>query len=448
MGLLGRITPFRQISRAYGALLTANHSLAVLAQRHSALGELAQHLAAVAQKLDNLTNEVERLNAPGVSLPQPPSQVQARYDFNDVLHEGRSALMREMPPNAERVVSAGCSGRLYFEWIEKTYGYIPEHIGIEYYLPKPHLLPDNVTWIANTAGNMEAIADQTCDLLISGQNIEHLWPEDVVGFLMESARVLRAGSTLCVDSPNRALTARLNWTHPEHTIELTVPEIRHLLELAGFDVTKEAGIWLCEDPKTRRLLPIDPNTPDPEWSVSERIFSAASKPEHSFLWWIESRRTERKPDREALRKFLHSIYAIAWPERIQRLVLGPSLVTERRSDGEWISVPPGYDGVVFFGPYMPLRRGRHRITFEFEPDPSATAAFARCDVAIGPEGTVIAERETMPGQTQTVLEVEIQELTFGGQFRCYATGRAAFAVRRHIYLVETLSETATSAITS
>jgi SAM-dependent methyltransferase len=352
-----------------------------------------------------------------------------------------------MPPNAERVLSAGCSGSLYFDWIERTYGYVKEHLGIEYYLPKPDVLPDNVTWIANTAGNMEAVSDKSCDLLISGQNIEHLWPEDIVGFLIESARVLKTGGTLCVDSPNRIITALLNWQHPEHTIELTVPEMRNLLGLAGFEITKEAGIWLCQDPRTGRILPIDPNTPDPEWSVTERTFSAADKPERSFIWWIESRRTGREPDREGLVRALNEIYAIAWPERTQRLITGPGLVTEHRADGKWIMVPQGYDGVVFYGPYMPLRPGRYRVTFEFDESSAATSSFARCDIVVEPGAKVISEGKILPGQTRLSFEIGIRNLAFGAQFRCYATGGSAFAVRRYIDLVEIHNDVGASAET-
>lgn len=408
----------------------------------SAIGTngVAEQVAALGAKVEALS---DRVKPSGATVSASIAPAQPAYDFNLLLHHARSALMRDMPPNADRVVSAGCSGRWYFDWIEQTYGHVAQHLGIEYYSPKPDSLPDNVTWIANTAGNMEAVADKSCDLLISGQNIEHLWPEDIADFLMESARVLGTGGTLCVDTPNRAMTELLGWSHPEHTIELTAPEMRCLLNLAGFEVTKEAGIWLCQDPKTGRILPIDPNTPESEWSVTERIFSAADKPEHSFIWWMESRRTGRKPDREALRELLSNIYAIAWPERIQRLVVLPGFKTEQRADGEWIVVPSTHDGLVFYGPSMPLRAGRHRITFEFEPDPAATAAFARCDVVVGPEARVLDQSEVLPNQTHITFDVEISELTFGAQFRCISIGRSGFAVRRHVTLVETLNEKAT-----
>jgi hypothetical protein len=100
-------------------------------------------------------------------------------------HHSRRALLRGIPPGAQRFLSAGCAGNCYFEWIEETYGRVPEHLSIEYYMPKPEGLPNNVTWIANTASDMSAVASASCDLVFSGQNLEHLSE-----FLLESARVL------------------------------------------------------------------------------------------------------------------------------------------------------------------------------------------------------------------------------------------------------------------
>jgi hypothetical protein len=204
-------------------------------------------------------------------------------------------------------------------------------------------------------------------------------------------------------------------------------------------VTKEAGIWLCQDPKTGSILPYDPNSTNCDWTVTERIFSARDKPEQAFLWWIESRRTTRLPDRTAIGSILAEIFSKAWPERIQRLTVLPTYRTEQRADGAWIVVPPGQGGVVFFGPYMPLRTGHHRIEFELLPDPGTTGAFARCDIAVGANATILQQRDVRAGTRQVTFEVDISELTFGCQFRCISLGRSGFSVRRHITLTETLA---------
>jgi SAM-dependent methyltransferase len=362
----------------------------------------------------------------------------AQYDVNVLLHQSRSALLREMPPGAQRLLSAGCSGNWYFDWIEQCYGQVREHVGIEFYAPRPEVLPPNVTWVSNTAANMAAVESRSCDLVFSGQNLEHLWGDEVAGFLVEAARVLKPGGHLVVDSPNRGLTRPLNWSHPEHTVELTVPEIRRLLELAAFDVTKEAGLWLCRDPKTSRVLPFDPNVADPGWSVIERLVSARNQPEHSFIWWLEGCRSVREPDRAAIDALIASVYRVAWPERIQRLTVPPGRLVEARADGDWIVVPLGDVGVVFYGPYMPLRAGRYRVTFEFAPDQTTQDAFAVCDVlaSVGGTDTVLRRSEVTGDAKTVVLEVALDSLAFGGQFRCFSTGAIGFAVRRFVALEE------------
>ena len=43
--------------------------------------------------------------------------------------------------------------------------------------------------------------------------------------LVETSRVLRPGGTLCMDSPNRAITEPLEWNRALHTHELALPEV-------------------------------------------------------------------------------------------------------------------------------------------------------------------------------------------------------------------------------
>lgn len=405
----------------------------------SALGTngLADRLAAIETRLGRAEAAVEAraIPAPPPVAPAPVPAAPPPLDINLLMHHSRGAYLRAMPPGARRLLSAGCAGRWYFDWIEQCYGRVPEHIGIEYYAPPPADLPDNVTWIANTASDMSDVADASCDLVFSGQNLEHLWPEEVAGFLAESARVLRPGGHLVVDSPNRTQTAPLNWSHPEHTVELTVPEIAELLELAGFEVTKTVGIWLCRDPRTGRVLPFDPNVADADWSVTERLIAAHDRPEDAMLWWLEARRTADAPRTAEIGRRMDEIFAAAWPERVQRLIV-PGHATEARADGEWVLCPPGHGGTVFYGPYMPLRAGRYRCSFRLDPDPAADAPYAVCEAVAGTEARVLARCEVGPGQREAVLDFALDALQFGMQFRCAGLGRAGFSVLRRIELEE------------
>jgi len=391
---------------------------------------MSARLTAIERKLDRLGHVA--------GVPPPESQAVPLVDINLMLHQARSAMLREMPPGARRLLSAGCSGKWYFDWIERCYGYVPEHLGIEYYSPRPADLPANVTWIANTASDMSGVESASCDLVFSGQNLEHLWPEEIGDFLAEAARVLNAGGHLVVDSPNRRLTAPLNWSHPEHTIELTVSEIRGLLELSGFNVTKQVGIWLCRDPKTGRILPFDPNVTDPDWSVPERLIAASEHPEDAFLWWLEGLRTHAVPNRAAVGALLDEAFRKAWPERTQRLQVPPDRQIEARPDGEWVRIPPGETGVAIFGPYMPLRAGRHRVTFDIVSDPDREGVIAVCDVCVGTEVQVLQRREVTASSRPVTLEIELASQEFGGQFRCFST-TGGFRVRRGVRLEELLS---------
>jgi SAM-dependent methyltransferase len=363
--------------------------------------------------------------------PEPTAAAPAQ-DVSVLLHHARSARLRQMPPGARTMLSAGCSGAWYFDWIARCYGPVERHLGIEFYMPKPDALPPNVEWIANTASDMSAVATGSCDLIFSGQNLEHLWPREVVGFLLETARVARPGATLVVDNPNRAITRPLNWSHPEHTVEVTPGEAKELVELAGFDVTRLAGIWLTRDARTGAMLPFQPAPTDADWSLPERLLLAEHHPDQSFIWWLEARRLDRSPDAATLRARMAAIFAEAWPERVRRQVPGLARI-EHRNGTDWFVAPQGASGPALYGPYMPLKAGTHACTFLFADIGAAgDAPFTRVDVVCGDGSRVLAARELSRADLsdgQVTLSFALPELTFGMQFRCFALGGPGFACR-------------------
>jgi SAM-dependent methyltransferase len=356
-------------------------------------------------------------------------QEAAPVDMSVVLHRGRTAFLREVPKDAGVFLSAGCAGSWFFEWVEQCYGDIPQHIGLEYYTPRPTTLPSNVKWIENTCSDMSGVADSSCDLVFSGQNLEHLWTEEAIGFFSEAARVTRAGGLLVMDSPNRGITEALRtWSHPEHTVELTTAEAVEITELAGFDVVTVKGIWLSRDPNTGAVLPFE-NTDGSTLSLEERLIGGVARAHDAFLWWIEARRADRAPNMAAVTARLTEIFKKAWPERVTRSVVGVGHV-ESGTDGDWVVCPANTSGPLIFGPYMPLRAGRYRCTFELEG--SEPAARARCDVVSGERGDIIVMRELTVGSgRETVsLEFELSALQFGFQFRCFSLGFGELRCRR------------------
>lgn len=399
-----------------------------------ALGLLRSYVTApMAAELERLSARLDHVEQPApIAAVAPVPSPAAPIDMSLLLHRGRTALLREVPKGAATFLSAGCSGAWFFEWVEQCYGAIPRHIGLEYYTPRPGSLPANVDWIANTCSDMSGIADSSCDLVFSGQNIEHLWPDETVGFLLEAARVTRPGRLLVMDSPNRAITEALgHWSHPEHTVELTTAEAIALTQLAGFDIAAVKGIWLGRDPATGTVLPFQ-FADGQAMSLEERLVGGVGQPDHAFLWWIEARRAAREPDGPALRRRVAAIFEVAWPGRVSRTVAGVGQV-ERRPDGDWVVCPSGTPGPLIYGPYMPLRAGRYRCTFYLEGNPDARG---HCDAVWGEQGHAIASRALDPGPARQAisLDFELPELRFGVQFRCFSAGGGGFACRRVVDL--------------
>jgi hypothetical protein len=329
------------------------------------------------------------------------------------------------------MLSAGCAGTWYFEWIAKQTKHTGRHIGIEFYSPEPPDLPANVEWIANTVGNMGAVANESCDLVFSGENLEHLWPEEVVGFFLESNRVLSHSGWLIVDSPNRLVTSKLGWSHPEHTVELTPSEAVNLAALSGFEVKKIVGLWLCQDPETSRVLNFDVNVPDIEWSLPERILAAEYYPDQSFIWWMEARKIG-EPQPDLLKIAMNKIFDMAWPERSQRFVSAVGTKTEIGGK-KVVHCGPDENGPMVYGPYMPLKAGKHwaEIQVVGESPNRSTGPVVRCDV-VGAAGREIVvmfltldDLKKRKGVVR--LNFELTELEFGIQVRCFALGGAAIS---------------------
>jgi hypothetical protein len=105
-------------------------------------------------------------------------------------------------------------------------------------------------------GKMMAIP-KNVDMVFSGQNVEHLWANELAGFLSEANRVLEQDGLLVVDSPNFPVCQTYGWSHPEHITELSVPQITRLLGISGFRVEQCFGLWDCY--LNGKLLPLDPS---------------------------------------------------------------------------------------------------------------------------------------------------------------------------------------------
>lgn len=358
-------------------------------------------------------------------------------DVNLLLHALRSIELGRMPRASGTVLSAGCSGTLYFDWLRECYGPIDRHIGLELYLPEPDELPAGVEWLKASVADMTGVPDGSISLAFSGQNFEHLFGDDAVDFLLECHRVLEVGGHLVIDSPNRDVASAATWTQPEHTIEFTPGEGAELVTLAGFDVTAVRGVWLCVDPQTGQPLDLfaEHGQQPAAQDILRRAMLAADNPEGSFIWWLEATRSTRPPDVDALRARHAEIFRLAWAERQQRLSHLVGSVTAT-SNGRVVSVAQGEAGWAMFGPYMPLTPSRYEATFTVRrQSPCAPdAVVVELDIATG-GGVVLAQRAVLGSElpegewVPLVVAADVDELVWGGQFRAHSSGEAAVDIQ-------------------
>jgi len=362
----------------------------------------------------------------------------APTDFNEFLHELRSRELERLPPGALTVLHGGSAGSWYFEWFEEHYPTrVERHIGVEAFSPAPDPLPPNVEWHRRTLGDLSPIEDSSVDLVFAGEVLEHLWPEDVAGFLAEAHRVLRPGGTIAVDTPNRLVTSKLEWDHPQHTVEFTVDEARRLFELAGFDQVKIRGLWLCFDAEKGRLLPFADLAEVGGWDSRRRADEAEGRPEDSFVWWAEATRGRREPELADLNGLVQASYEVYRARRFARMhhTLG-----SKKSLGDRTAVRAlrWRAGKLLLGPYVPMRPGRWVAHFRVAAGPARwrrpepDEPLGSIDVAIGdePTPTIVAQR-TLTGRDlpldgeacELELPFELDDTAFGAQFRVHTLGR-------------------------
>lgn len=367
--------------------------------------------------------------SPTATPEQPDVPAPALDDLlHHALHTARTLALSGMPEVTGTLLSAGPNGKWYFDWFDDAYCKVDRHIAVEAYTPRPDGLPAEVHWVAADISSSEGIGmvpDGEVDLLFSGQNIEHLWPEQVVNFLLEANRVVRPGGWLVVDSPNRQLTAAYRWSMGEHTIEFSATEAQSLLELAGFTVRSMQGLWLCR--KDGNLLPLEPTTlTGPE--MLERLALGRRHPDDCFIWWAEAVKVGA-PNPQALRDAIDAIYRREWSERVSRLQLRDGAVID--ASGR-ITVPIGTTGYPVIGPFTPLRDGsyRFRIPVSWEGCSEVGATVARLEVVVNDECKVsipITAHEPSGSEIVTA-DAEAEGPAFASHVRLFCTGSATVQV--------------------
>jgi SAM-dependent methyltransferase len=374
------------------------------------------------------------------SLQEKPSLEDIpTHDFGHFLHALRTRRLRQMPSGARVVLSGGAAGSIYFEWFGGNYpSHVERHIGVEYFTPPPDPLPEGVEWLPRTLGDLAPVKDGEVDLVFAGQVIEHLWPDDMAGFLSESNRVLRPDGYLVLDSPTRFITDALAWTMPEHTLELEVDEIVELLELAGFVDIDMKGVWLCYDRERDQMMGLDLPGGGDEWSWHRRVLEAEERPRDSFIWWAEARNGYERGDADAVRRRVREIYDRARPGYFERVFTD---VGEPADDsvGRRFRSPRGTPGLVLRGPGCALPPGRHEAVFRLGAEAMDSSVppdrpIAEIEVTRDDEHVIanwpLAARDLPPGgaEREFVLPFELRDTAFNGQLRVRSVGAAPLIV--------------------
>ena len=291
--------------------------------RQKLLNPVLSQLSLMENKIDKLSDTTNSM----LNFQQPsPGEIteQVLLEFNHLLHELRSNEIAHMPKDIKVLLSAGASDRSYFDWIEREFGKVDKHIGIELYRPKPDDLPPYVEWISDNVGEMKGVPDKSVDMVFSGQNIEHLQFDDLVGFIHESHRVLKKGGWLVIDSVNRIITSHVKWMHPEHIAEFTVEEMDEMLLSGGFETKHRKGLLLMRESDGSPIWSLHPNLFESAyaWGGNDgwlrRSINAHDKPNDSFIWWIEARKQADTVDKEQLRNVCERIFTNARQEMIER----------------------------------------------------------------------------------------------------------------------------------
>ena len=406
-------------------------------------GRAERVLARLNQALSTVDVALVRSSSSRAGVGAPPHLAAARVDravtpdLNQFLHELRTERLGRMPAGAHVLLSAGCSGAWYFDWLDTNYPGVTRHIGLEAFLPRPADLPPHVTWIAESVGSMTGVETESVDLVFSGQNIEHLWPEDVEGFLLESHRVLRPGGWIVLDSPNRSVTEALNYVQPEHITEMTPAEIAELLELAGFSEISVKGVWLCFDRDQQLLLPLGPQRVLRGWTAARRASEAADRPEDSFIWWAEARKGDRPVRGDDLRAAVNRNHDAAFGHRTEGFVSEVGRVAGRGRQ-RTVSVDQGEVGVLVRGPNAPVRAGRHVARFALRCSPTVAPSDVVAHLEVASMGgthareAVLASQVSGPDLSAVDVAFALDSTAMGVEYRVVSTGSAALTARAFV----------------
>jgi SAM-dependent methyltransferase len=224
--------------------------------------------------------------------------------IQQAIHKARCLLVQKELPAADTIVDLGgaCTEAIEGALLWMGYPHPVREITIIEVPPEKRMFADTfahvaeegfdwidvgqtrVRYLHGSMVDMSALADESVDMVWSGETIEHVTPQEARQVYGEALRVLKPGGYFCLDTPNRALTRLENpgprgFIHPEHKHEYMVPELVAHLDAAGFQVRRTLGI--CPMARAVREGRIDFAEILEHGGLSEDA-------EQAFLFYVES----------------------------------------------------------------------------------------------------------------------------------------------------------------
>jgi len=186
----------------------------------------------------------------------------------DALHRARCKFVRTLP-YASVIVDLGgaCEGRPEGALYAMGYPYRAKELYIVDLPPQKRLIKSEslpkepifefegttIHYIYGTMSDLSFLENDSVEMVFMGESIEHITEEEGDKTFSESFRILKKGSYLILDTPNRLVTMLQcpdTLINPEHKIEYTPERMRKKIRNKGFTIIREFGI--CPFPKSLR----------------------------------------------------------------------------------------------------------------------------------------------------------------------------------------------------